>query len=416
MNEREAGKDDEKPLLAYRAYVLFLTGRFLSRLSTTSQTIVIAWEVYERARGRMTVEEGSFLLGMIGLAQFVPLVLLTLPAGDAADRHDRRRILLGCFVTQVMVSLGLAAHGLAGPGLWPIFALAGVLGVSRAFFQPAATALAPNLVPLRLLPRAIAANSLAFEVASILGPALGGWLCGWSPRVGYLVSACLYAGAVLTTWLVRVDTRPAVEVGRSRSEQVRKGLRYVWSNKLVLGAISLDLFAVLLGGATALLPVFAKDVLHVGPEGYGLLRAAPAVGAMVMAGLLAVRPIRRHAGTKMFLAVAVYGVMTIVFGLSRSMGLSLLALVVLGGADMVSVFTRQSLVQIATPDAMRGRVSSVSTLFVSASNELGEFESGVVARWLGPVRAVLWGGIGSLVVTGVWARWFPTLRKADRLV
>ena len=237
-----------------------------------------------------------------------------------------------------------------------------------------------------------------------------------SPVLGYAVGAGLYAAATSCVLLIRAETRPMFEAGRSRVAQIREGLGYVWENKLVLGAISLDLFAVLLGGATGLLPVFARDVLGVGPQGFGVLRASPAVGALIMAGYLAYRPIRTRAGVKMLLAVGLFGVMTVVFALSRSVPLSMVALAVLGGADMVSVFTRQSLVQIATPDRMRGRVSAVSTLFIGASNELGEFESGVVARVLGPVGAVAFGGARAMAVTAVWAWLFPSLREADRLV
>ena len=353
---------------------------------------------------------------MIGLVQFLPLFALTLVAGETADRHDRRRILALCYLAQLLISAGLAFRSALGGGLWPIFALAALFGCARAFFQPTASALGPMLVPLRLLPRAIATNSLAAQLASILGPALGGLLCVVSPVLGYAVSAGLYAAAASCALLIRADTRPPFEAARSRVAQIREGLVYLWGNKLVLGAISLDLFAVLLGGATGLLPVFARDVLEVGPQGFGILRASPAVGALMVAVYLARRPIRTRAGVKMLLAVGLFGLMTVVFAYSRWVPLSVFALAVLGGADMVSVFTRQSLVQIATPDRMRGRVSAVATLFIGASNELGEFESGVVARVLGPVGAVAFGGVGAMAVTAVWAWLFPPLRKADRLV
>jgi MFS family permease len=408
--------DDSSSLLARRPYVLFLAGRFLGTLATGSQSVVIAWEVYELARRTMSLEEAAFAVGMIGLAQFLPLFALTLIAGEAADRHDRRRILAICYLGQVLISSALACRSAVGGGLWPIFAIAGLFGCARAFFQPTASALGPMLVPLRLLPRAIATNSLAAQLASILGPALGGFLCVASPMLGYAVSAGLFAGAACCAVLIRAETRPSHQAGRSRVEQIREGLVYLWGNKLVLGAISLDLFAVLLGGATGLLPVFARDVLAVGPEGFGVLRASPAVGALLMAGYLSHRPIHTRAGVKMLLAVGLYGLMTVVFAYSRSVPLSVFALAVIGGADMVSVFTRQSLVQIATPDRMRGRVSAVATLFIGASNELGEFESGVVARVLGPVGSVAFGGYGAMAVTAVWAWLFPPLRTADRLV
>jgi MFS family permease len=315
-----------------------------------------------------------------------------------------------------LVSAGLLFRSAVGGGLWPIFALAALFGCARAFFQPTASALGPMLVPLRLLPRAIATNSLAGQLASILGPGLGGLLCVVSPVLGYAVSTGLFAAAGCCALLIRADTRPRFDAGRSRVAQIQEGLVYLWGNKLVFGAISLDLFAVLLGGATGLLPVYARDVLAVGPRGFGILRASPAVGALLVAMYLAQRPIRSRAGMKMFLSVGLFGLMTVVFAFSRSLALSVFALAVLGGADMISMFTRQSLVQIATPDRMRGRVSAVSTLFIGASNELGEFESGVVARFMGPVAAVAFGGIGAMAVTALWAWLFPSLRKADHLV
>jgi MFS family permease len=296
-----------------------------------------------------------------------------------------------------------------------LLGIAFLFGVARAFRAPAGVALAPMLVPRELLPRAIAWNSLAFQIGTISGPALAGYLVGsWSSMHSYSVSLLLYLVPVVGLLFVRRSTRPAPPVGSSL-DRVKEGLSYIRTNRIVLGAISLDLFAVLLGGTTALLPVFARDVLDVGPEGFGLLRSAPAAGAAIVALVLAGYPVRKHAGTAMFAGVAVYGAATIVFGLSNVFWLSLAALATLGGADMVSVYVRQTLVQIVTPDHMRGRVSSVSGLFISGSNELGEFESGVVARLIGPVGAAVFGGVGTLVVTGLWARLFPDLRKADRL-
>jgi MFS family permease len=272
------------------------------------------------------------------------------------------------------------------------------------------------LVPKELLPRAIAWNSLAFQTGTIGGPALAGYLVGaWSSTHSYAVSLVLYLVPIVGLAFIRRSTRPAPHVG-SRIERVREGLSYIWTNKVVLGAITLDLCAVLLGGPTALLPVFARDILLVGPEGFGLLRSAPASGAAVVALVLASRPIHRHAGTAMFAGVAVFGLATVVFALSRSFPLSMIALATLGGADLVSVYVRQTVIQIVTPDAMRGRVASVSFLFIGASNELGEFESGVTARLFGPVLAALFGGVASLAVTGLWARLFPELRRVDRLV
>jgi MFS family permease len=407
--------DNSESLLASRSYLVFLAGRFLGTLAASSQTIVIAWEAYGLARRSMSIEESAFLVGMIGLVEFLPLVALTLIAGEAADRYDRRLLLALCYTVQLATSAALAYRSWLGGGLWPIFALAALFGCTRAFFQPTASALGPMLVSKLLLPRAIATNAMGFQLASILGPALGGLLCAASPLVGYLVSAGLYSVSAACALSIRADARPQIEAGASRIGQIREGLRYVWSNKLVLGAISLDLFAVLLGGATGLLPVFARDILKVGPQGFGVLRAAPAVGALLVAGYLSARPIRSRAGVKMLLAVGLFGLMTVVFAYSRSLPLSVLALATLGGADMVSVFTRQSLVLIATPDWLRGRVAAVSTLFIGASNELGEFESGVAARFLGPVGAAAFGGFGAIAVTMLWAWLFPSLRRADKL-
>jgi MFS family permease len=350
-----------------------------------------------------------------GLAQFLPLFALSLFAGDAADRHDRKSIIIICIGVEIVCVAALAAMALTGTSTFlPIFLLAIVFGGARAFYNPASTALAPNLVPTVLLPRAIAWNSLSWQGASIVGPAVGGLLCAISPGVSYLVVGVIYLVSILILLLV---PSPQTQVRHTASRLVlmKEGLVYFWRQKIVFGSISLDLVAVLLGGATALLPVFARDILHVGAPGYGILRASPAIGASLVAAYLAINPIRRHAGVAMFAGVAVFGVATIIFALSRSMALSAVALALLGGGDMVSVFVRQSLVQIVTPDAMRGRVAAVSTLFIGASNELGEFESGVAARLLGPVGAALFGGIGALIATGLWAKLFPELRKADRL-
>jgi MFS family permease len=408
--------DGARALLRQRGYVLFWLSRFIDNLAVQSQGVTIAWQVYAVARRSSSVAESAFAVGMIGLAQFLPLAALTLLAGDTADRHDRRRILMVCIAVEIVCVGILAALSLRGAvALWPIFALAVVFGAARAFFAPASSALGPTLVPRELLPRSIAWSSLAWQGAAITGPALGGLLCAVSPALAYGVAGGLYLVSLIGLFCLEPPARPAPPTA-SRTELIREGLAYVLGHRIVLGAISLDLFAVLLGGATALLPVFARDVLKVGAEGFGILRAGPAVGAAVMAFWLAARPIRRHAGIAMFSGVAVFGLATLVFALSRSMVLSVAALAVLGGADMISVYVRQTLIQIVTPDAMRGRVSAVSYLFIGASNELGEFETGMVARILGPIGAAVFGGVGSLVVTGVWARLFPTLRKADRLV
>lgn len=400
----------------HRDFARFCGGRFLANLGVQAHAVTIGWVVYTVARQTHSVPESAFLVGMVGLAQFLPLFAFSLVAGGVADRHDRRKVSLLCLMGDLLVVGAMALLASRPHGSLPaLFALSALFGVVRAFLGPASAALGPMLVPREELPRAIAWNQLAFQSASILGPVVAGGLIAVSPSVAFLGSGAAYLGSAALLFAIRGNTMPERQEG-SRIAQIREGLVYVWTNRIVLGAISLDLFAVLLGGATALLPVFARDVLHIGPEGFGILRSSPAVGAVLMALALSRWPIRRRAGTWMFGGVAVFGVATIAFALSRWLPLSAVALAVLGAGDMVSVYVRQSLVQLATPDHMRGRVSAVSYLFIGASNELGEFETGVVARVLGPVGAALFGGIGSLAVTGLWTRLFPALRRADRLV
>ena len=404
-----------RELLRERDYLRFWGTRWTGSFASQIQSVAMGWQMYELARETRSVAESAFLVGMIGLAAFVPVLLLTLPAGEAADRYDRKKVLLLCLAGEIASVLLLAVatwRGQASVEL--LLVIAALFGASRAFFAPANTALGPMLVPRRLLPRAIAWNSLAWQSASIAGPAAAGFLVAASPTATYFIVFGLYVLAALLVASIRKNAQPEVQPG-SRWQLMKEGLVYVWRQKVVFGAISLDLFAVLLGGATALLPVFARDVLHVGAEGFGVLRAAPAIGATLVALWLAANPIQARAGFYMFAGVAVFGLATLVFGLSKSFPLSVAALAVLGGADMLSVFVRQTLIQLVTPDAMRGRVAAVSSVFIGASNELGEFESGVVARFLGPVGAAVFGGVGALVVTGVWAWLFPDLRKADRL-
>lgn len=404
-----------RALMGRPDYLRFWLSRVASTLGVQIQSVALGWQVYAVARETMNVAQSAFFVGMIGLAAFIPVFLLALPAGEAADRYDRKTILRLCYAGEILTALALVAASTLGFATLPfLLAVAVAFGTSRAFMGPAGTALGPMLVPRSLLPRAIALNSLAWQGASIVGPALGGLLVALSPAASYAGAAGLYLFALACIQGIRGNTRPEVNPG-SRWALMKEGLAYVWTNKIVFGAISLDLVAVLLGGATALLPVFARDVLHVGPEGFGLLRAGPAIGATLVAVYLARHPIRRRAGPVMFAGVAAFGLATIVFGLSTSLPLSVVALAVLGGADMLSVYVRQTLVQIVTPDAMRGRVAAVSSLFIGASNELGEFESGVVARFLGPVGAAVFGGVGAVLATGLWARLFPDLRKADRL-
>ena len=404
-----------RALLKRRDFVLFWLARVAATLGVQIQSVALGWQMYAVARQTMDVKQSAFYVGMLGLAAFVPVFLLALPAGETADRHDRRKILLWCYAGEIATAVVLAAAAIFHFATIPLLlALSALFGATRAFLGPASTALGPMLVPKSLLPRAIALSSLALSGGSIVGPAVGGVLIAMSGSAPYLAALCLYAVAASCVFLIRGNAQPVVSPG-SRWALMKEGLSYVWNQKIVFGAISLDLFAVLLGGATALLPVFARDILHVGPEGFGILRAGPAIGATLVAITLASVPIRRHAGAIMFAGVAVFGAATVVFGLSKWLPLSVLALAVLGGADMLSVYVRQTLVQIVTPDQMRGRVAAVSSLFIGASNELGEFESGVVARFLGPVGAAIFGGVGALAVTGLWARLFPDLRRADRL-
>ena len=403
-------------LLKEADYLRFWASRWLGSFGSQIQSVAMGWTVYHLSRDQgLSIGQASFNVSLIGLITFLPLFFLALPAGETTDRYDRKRVLLLCYVGEMAaVSILLAATAAGHASVNTFLTVAVLFGASRAFFSPATTALGPMLVPRELLPRAIAWNSLAWQTASIAGPAAAGFLVGLSPTVAFAVALVLYVGATLLVLTIRKNTRPVVQTG-SRLELVKEGLAYVWSNKIVFGAISLDLAAVILGGATALIPAFAQDVLKVGPTGFGILRSGPALGAAVVGFMLAARPIRTKAGVKMFLGVAAFAVATIVFGLSKWMWLSVAALAVLGGADMLSVFVRQTLVQLVTPDHMRGRVGAVSSVFISASNELGEFESGVVARFLGPVGAAVFGGVGALIVTGVWSQLFPALRNADRL-
>jgi hypothetical protein len=378
-----------------------------------SMIIVIGWQVYDIARETMSLEKAALQLGFIGLVQFVPLFALTLVTGWVADRVDRRIIARASIALELLCALILAVLTYTGAvTLAWLFGIAALLGVARAFAGPALGALAPNLVPRESLPRAIALSSMAWQSGAIAGPAVGGYLYAWTPHMPYAVSSGLFALSLLCMFMIRPIARSEMEGSRNPWRQMIDGLYYVRRNRLVLGAISLDLFAVLLGGATAMLPVFARDILHSDSTALGHLRAAPAVGATLTALWFSWRPMKDNVGTKMLAAVAVFGAATIAFGLSRNMILSVACLALLGSADMVSVYVRQSLIQLYTPDAMRGRVGAASTLFISASNELGEAESGFLAALIGPVVAVVAGGVGAIMVTLLWARWFPELRRA----
>jgi MFS family permease len=415
MAETASTLPSARALLREDDFLRFWASRWMGSLGTRIQSVTMGWQVYAISRQTMGVGASAFNVSLIGLITFAPLFFLALPAGETADRHDRRGVLLFCYAGEILtvgvLSVAAFTHGATVP-LLLVTALA--FGASRAFFYPALTALGPMMVPRPLLPRAIVWNSLASQSAAVAGPAIGGLLVAISPGTAYATTLALNIAAAVALISIRRPTRPQAQPG-SRLALVKEGLAYVWNQKVVFGAISLDLAAVLLGGATALLPAFAKDVLHVGPQGFGLLRAAPALGATLVGLYLATHPIRSRAGLTMFAGVAVFGAATLVFALSKLVWLSVIALAVLGGADMLSVFVRQTLVQLLTPDAMRGRVAAFSSLFVGASNELGEFESGLAARFLGAVGAAVFGGVGALMVTGIWAVAFPALRKADRL-
>jgi len=409
------GPTSARALLRERDYLLFWISRWMGTLGSQIQSVALGWQMYVLARQTQSVEQAALMVGMIGLATFFPVLLLTLPAGDTADRYPRKYVVLAALTVEAASVLVLAVSAWNGTQTIPLLLGAAVaFGVGRAFFSPASQAMGPMLVPRSLLPRAIAWNSLAWQTSAIAGPAVGGLLIGVSVAHAFSVVFGLYLVSGLSILLIRQGTRVAAQVG-ARWALMKEGLAYVWRQKIIFGSISLDMFAVLLGGATALLPVFARDILHVGAEGFGVLRASPAIGATVVALWLAARPPRSKAGLVMFAGVVVFGLATLVFGLSKSMWLSVAALIVLGGADMLSVYVRSTLIQLTTPDAMRGRVSAVSSVFIGASNELGEFESGVVARLLGPVGAAVFGGVGAVVVAGLWAKLFPDLRKADRL-
>lgn len=399
----------------HRDFRFFWVAKFSSTLAQMLLVVVIGWQVYDVARQSMTPREAAFILGMVGLAQFAPVILLTLVVGYVADRVDRRHIARAALAVEIGCALALAGFAAADrTNLTELFVVAAVLGAARAFAMPALSALAPNLVPPALLPRAIAWNSIGWQSGAVLGPPLGGFLYAADAALPYALAALFLAAALAALLLVRPVPLPPRSEARAVA-QIREGLAYVRANRIVLGAISLDLFAVILGGATALLPIYARDILIVGPEGLGWLRAAPAAGSAVVAAFFAFGSLGRNVGAKMFGAVALFGLATMVFGLSRDFYLSMAALGVAGAADMVSVYVRSTLIQIHTPDHMRGRVAAVSSLFIGASNELGEFESGVVASLIGPVAAAVVGGAGAVVVAGLWARGFPELRRADRL-
>ncbi len=410
MDTTSLPKTSLQSVLRVRDFRIFLAGRFLGTLGSQIQSVAVGWQIYD-------LTHSATALGFVGLAQFLPMVLLILPAGDVADRVDRRLIVAVSYTLQALaIALLIVLTRMEATTVWPFYLVLVLTGVSRAFAGPALRSFVPLLVDKEQMPRAIALSSSSFQVAVIGGPALGGIIYIWGPVAAYGACLAFFVAVAIAFIAVRTQHRqqPA-DPTLSAFGRVTAGIAYIRTQPIVLGAISLDLFAVLLGGATALLPIYARDILHVGPEGLGLMRSAPAGGAMLVNLMLIWWPLQRRTGLAMFACVGLFGAATIVFGLSETFFVSLAALFVMGGADMVSVFVRSTLVPLATPPEKLGRVSAVDLIFISASNELGEFESGMVAGWIGTVPAVVVGGLGTIGVVALWMWLFPALRKVDRL-
>jgi MFS family permease len=392
----------------HRSYAFYWTSRFVATFAAQIVSVAVGWQVYDLTRD-------PFDLGIVGLVQFLPSLLLVLATGAAADRFNRRLIMTICLLLEGVVCFALLALVWSGTrSVVPIFAILILFGVARAFLGPASQSLLPNLVPPEDLANAIAWNSSSWQIATIVGPVAGGLLYGLSEYAAYGTALVLMIAASI---LVMIIPKPPQRMAGQRKSlaELFAGFRYVWSEKVVLGAISLDLFAVLLGGATALLPVYARDILHAGPWGLGLLRSAPGMGALLVAAWLTRNAIRDHAGLIMFVFVAGFGFFTVVFGASTAIWLSVLALALMGACDMISVYVRETLIQLWTPDEVRGRVNAVNMVFIGASNELGEFRAGLSAAWIGAVPAVIFGGAGTMLVALLWAIWFPQLRKVKHL-
>ncbi len=417
-----AEEDSQRRLTAtvawqHRDFRFYSVARFLGVMGGEAQAVGVAWQVYQ-------LTHSALALGYTGLALFLPGLLFTLPAGHVADLYDRRSVILVCYVLQLCATLSLFALTLHGiHSIWAVYGILFVIGLGRCFSGPAAQSLVPTLVPKEHFVNAVTWGASTYQTANAFGPMIGGLLftIPLSGRLAMLNGAplvYLFTAVCITFFIVFVSVlhpRGAAEKKGFTIETMLAGLRYVLSTRLLLGSISLDLFAVLLGGAVSLLPIFAADVLHRGAHALGLLRAMPSIGALLVSLAMSVFPIKRDAGKTMLACVGGFGITTIVFGLSHTLWLSCMALFLIGATDMVSVVVRSSILQLATPSEMRGRVSSVNWLFIGASNEFGEYESGLTAHWFGAVRAVVLGGIGSLVVTGLWSVFFPALRKADRL-
>jgi MFS family permease len=398
-------------VLRHTQFARFAVCRFFTTLSWQMLAVAVGWQVY-------ALTHDPLALGLAGLSEFLPFVCLVLVGGHVADHADRRNVLVVTWSIEALCIGALLWLTVAGlRTVWPIYLVIATFGTTRAFYAPSMQSIVPTLVPREEFPRALALNSTLFQIAVVSGPALGGVLFLLGPAVVFAVCLALFVITVLLVLSMgsRRAVRDASSASASTAHQLLEGLRYVMHQRMVLGVMSLDLFAVLFGGATALLPIFAGEVLHIGPVGLGLLRTAPGVGAGLTAAVLTLRPIERHAGAYMFGGVAIFGVCTIVFALSRNVALSLAALLVLGSGDMLSIYVRGILVQLNTPDAIRGRVSAINSMFIGGSNELGEFESGVTARWFGAVRAAVLGGVLTLAVVGGWMGLFPALRRLDRL-
>lgn len=408
MNDTATPSEASRLAFSYRGFRFFWLTTMLVSLAVQIISVAVAWRIYD-------VTGEALLLGLVGLSIFLPALLLILVTGLFADRFNRRAIMATCLAVEIACALGLLALAIAGtPEVWPIFAILVVLGTARAFWGPAAQSLAPNLVPPPALANAITLNMSAWQFSSIVGPAAGGLLYGVSPALAFGSGAGLLLAAAICVLLI---PKPAVRLSHQATslETMLAGVRFILRERIVLGAISLDLFAVLMGGAVALLPVYAKDILHAGPQELGYLRAAPGVGAILTAILLTRFPVHDHAGRVLFVFVGLFGAFTVLFGLSTNVWLSVGALALVGASDMVSVTIRETIMQLWTPEEVRGRVNAVNSVFIGASNELGEFRAGTVAHFIGPVPAVVIGGFGAVAVALAWSRLFPTLRRQRRI-
>ncbi|MFL6447799.1 MAG: MFS transporter [Bryobacteraceae bacterium] len=415
--EQDSMKDKNDGLssrvaFSYPNFKKFMVARFLTTIASEMQSVAVGWQIYDTTHRPLD-------LGLAGLAQFLPGICLFLVAGHAADRYPRQRILQICYASFAVCSALLLIYTLSGfRSALLIYAVLLLNGTVRAFNAPASQSMVPNLVAKEHFPNAIAWSSSIFQTATIAGPMVGGLLYGFTgqPILVYVTACLAYAGASTLLSYVRLSTMERPRHVSAGNYVVFEGLRYIWQNKLILGAMSLDLFAVLLGGAIALLPVYAREILRVGAIGLGILRSAPGIGAVLMGIVVAHWPLRRRAGAAMFVCVGAFGLFTIVFGISHSLLLSVASLLCAGAADTVSVIVRHTIIQLSTPDDMRGRVSAVNMVFIGASNEVGQFESGLTAQWFGTVPAVLLGGIGTILITALWTILFPQIRELDRLV